>query len=152
MSAFLDPTSGQTIGYKATKGTTAEPFQVAMAWQASSLSFVALGLDGSGNLLTAGGGGGGGAVTIADGADVAEGATADAAWVSGAGTTISLLKRLAASSPTSLPRYDYLALVQAALTDTYTFKTGGAGGTLVATLTITYTDATKATISTVAIT
>ena len=44
-----------------------------------------------------GGGGGGGAVTVADGADVAEGTTTDPAWVSGAGTTIALLKTLAQS-------------------------------------------------------
>jgi len=44
-----------------------------------------------------GGGGGGGAVTIADGADVAEGSTGDAAWVAGAGTVISLLKTIASS-------------------------------------------------------
>ena len=45
--------------------------------------------------------------------------------------------------------HDYIALAQAATTDTWTFKSGGAGGTLVATVTITYTDSTKATISTV---
>jgi hypothetical protein len=44
---------------------------------------------------TGGGSGGGGAVTIADGADVAQGTTTDAAWVSGAGTVISLLKKIA---------------------------------------------------------
>lgn len=42
-----------------------------------------------------GGGGAGGAVTIADGADVAQGTTSDAAWVSGSGTVISLLKKIA---------------------------------------------------------
>ncbi len=39
-----------------------------------------------------GGGGSGGAVTIADGANVSQGAIADTAYTSGAGTTISLLK------------------------------------------------------------
>lgn len=39
-----------------------------------------------------GGGGSGGAVTVASGADVAEGSIGDAAWVSGNGTTIALLK------------------------------------------------------------
>lgn len=38
------------------------------------------------------GGGGGGAVTIADGADIAEGSTGDAAYVSGSGTVVSILK------------------------------------------------------------
>jgi hypothetical protein len=41
-----------------------------------------------------GGGGGGGAVTIADGADVAEGATTDAESAAGNGSVIALLKRL----------------------------------------------------------
>lgn len=45
-----------------------------------------------------GGGGGGGAVTVADGADIAEGATADAAWSgSGSGTVVSILKKIASS-------------------------------------------------------
>ena len=39
-----------------------------------------------------GAGGGGGPATIADGADVAQGSTGDAAWVAGSGTVISLLK------------------------------------------------------------
>lgn len=43
------------------------------------------------------GGGGGGAITIADGADVAQGTTTDAAWVAGAGTVISLLKKIASA-------------------------------------------------------
>lgn len=41
---------------------------------------------------TGGGGGGGGAVTIADGADVAQGTTTDVAYVSGSGTLVSILK------------------------------------------------------------
>lgn len=45
------------------------------------------------------GGGSGGAVTLADGADVAQGTKADAAWVSGSGTVISLLKTIAGISP-----------------------------------------------------
>lgn len=47
-------------------------------------------------------------------------------------------------------KWDYTALVQAATTDTWTFKTGGVSGTTVATVTITYSDATKAVISNVA--
>lgn len=42
-----------------------------------------------------GGGGGGGAVTVADGADVAQGAVADAAWTSGSGSVVALLKAIA---------------------------------------------------------
>lgn len=55
-----------------------------------------LSLDLSGNLRVTGGGGGG-AVTVADGADVAQGTTVDAAWTSGAGTVISLLKKIASA-------------------------------------------------------
>lgn len=39
-----------------------------------------------------GGGGGGGPATIADGADVAQGNTADAAYVAGSGTVVAILK------------------------------------------------------------
>ena len=42
--------------------------------------------------------GGGGPVTIADGDDVAQGSRADATWVSGSGTVISLLKAIAGAS------------------------------------------------------
>ena len=45
--------------------------------------------------------------------------------------------------------YDYMSLTQAALTDTYVYKVGGSGGTTVATVTVTFTDSTKVTISTV---
>jgi len=46
--------------------------------------------------------------------------------------------------------YDYVSLTQATLTDVWTFYTGGSGGTLVATVTITYTDSGKETISNIA--
>lgn len=42
-------------------------------------------------------GGGATAISVSDGADVAEGSIADAAWVSGNGTIISLLKKIASS-------------------------------------------------------
>lgn len=63
-------------------------------------------------------------------------------------------KRLKVDSLTStsligIPAYDYVGQSQASTTDTWTFKTGGSGGTTVATVTITYTDSTKATISNV---
>jgi len=46
--------------------------------------------------------------------------------------------------------YDYMAYTNTnSTTDTYVYKTGGAGGTTVATVTIVYTDTTKATVSTV---
>lgn len=57
---------------------------------------------------------------------------------------------LASTSLIGLSAYDYVSLATASTTDTYTFKTGGSGGTTVATITITYTDSTKATISNVA--
>jgi hypothetical protein len=47
----------------------------------------------------------------------------------------------------NLPVYDYASLASGATTDVWTFKSGG---TLVATVTINYTDATKATITSVA--
>jgi hypothetical protein len=56
-AALLDPKSGNTIGYKETKGTTAEPFIVPMAWQSSSLSYVSLNVDSNGSLLVNGIGG-----------------------------------------------------------------------------------------------
>lgn len=46
----------------------------------------------AGSSVGGGGGGGGGAVTIADGADVTQGAEADAAWVSGNATLVALGK------------------------------------------------------------
>jgi hypothetical protein len=50
-----------------------------------------------------GGSGGGGAVTVADGSDVAEGAKADAAWVSGSGSVVALLKNIAGGVAGSIP-------------------------------------------------
>ena len=46
--------------------------------------------------------------------------------------------------------WDYVSLAQNSTQDIWTFYTGGSGWTLVATITMTYTDGTKATISTVA--
>ena len=89
MATYLNPKTGATIGYQETKGTTAEPFFVPMAWQPSTLSYVTLSLDAAGNLLVSGGGGGGGAVTIADGANVAQGSTTDVAITTDINGTIS---------------------------------------------------------------
>lgn len=50
----------------------------------------------------------------------------------------------------NIPTFDYASQTQTATTDTWTFKTGGAGGTTVATVVITYVDATKEVISSVA--
>lgn len=47
--------------------------------------------------------------------------------------------------------YDYVSVNYASATqEIYTFKTGGSGGTTVATVTINYTDSTKANLSNVA--
>ncbi len=53
--------------------------------------------DSTGHLVT-GGGGGGGAATIADGADVAEGSTADISCTAGPCTVIGLLRSIATST------------------------------------------------------
>lgn len=46
--------------------------------------------------------------------------------------------------------YDYMAYTNTdSTTDTFVYKTGGSGGTTVATVTIVYTDSTKAIVSTV---
>lgn len=50
----------------------------------------------------------------------------------------------------NIPTFDYASQTQAATTDTWVFKTGGAGGTTIATVVITYVDATKEVISSVA--
>lgn len=65
-----------------------------------------------------GGGGGGGAVTIADGADVAQGTTTDTAWSSGAGTVISLLKKIAAAGGSAVSISDGSDVAQGTTTDT----------------------------------
>ena len=50
----------------------------------------------------------------------------------------------------SLPTYDYVSVAYPnATTEIYTFKTGGSGGTTVATVTVVYTDSTKEDLSTV---
>jgi hypothetical protein len=48
-----------------------------------------------------------------------------------------------------VPRHDTIEYSSGATTDTYTYKTGGLSGTLVSTVTITYTDNTKATLQSV---
>jgi hypothetical protein len=50
----------------------------------------------------------------------------------------------------SIPIHDYISLAQNATQDIYTFYSGGSGGTLVSTVTVTFTDATKTTLSNVA--
>ena len=124
------------------------------AWQPSTLSYVPLIVDAGGNLLVSGGGGGGGAVTISDGSDVAEGSTTDAAVLGDTEGTISaklrgINKEMALTVGLGIAQFDATSLTQATLTDTWKFYTGGLAGSLVNTVTITYTDSTKATISNV---
>ena len=50
----------------------------------------------------------------------------------------------------SIPIHDYIGVAYPnGTTETYTFKTGGSGGTTVATVTVVYTDSTKANLSSV---
>ncbi len=49
----------------------------------------------------------------------------------------------------NLSQYDYISVAYPnSTTETYTFKLGGSGGTLVATVTLVYTDSTKEDLST----
>lgn len=59
--------------------------------------------DNAGQVKTTGSGGGGGAVTVADGADVTQGAVADAAYASGSGTVVAILKGIYASVTGAIP-------------------------------------------------
>lgn len=134
---LVDPDGSQSEGVNKVAG---------YVWDTGSLSWVK---------STGGGGGGGGAVTIVDGGDVTQGALADAAVTGNTAGSVSAKLRginqnMALLPGIGIPIYDYVSQAQATLTDTWSFKTGGSGGTLVATVTITYTDSTKATISTVA--
>jgi hypothetical protein len=134
---YLNPANQNT---EAQQGSGGYSFVAIGAWQASSLSYVTLGADVSGNLLVSGGGGGGGSVT--------QGTTP---WIvaGAAGVGLATEATLAKIPGISIPIYDAASLSSGSTTDVWTFRTGGVGGTLVATVTITYTDSTKATISTV---
>lgn len=46
--------------------------------------------------------------------------------------------------------YDYIEVTEGATTDVFQYKVGGTSGTLISTVTITYTDATKAVLDNVA--
>ena len=67
----------------------------------------------------------------------------------GVGNKISPEGALLTTSGMSLPAYDYMGVSQTDTTDIYTYKTGGSGGTTVATMTITYIDSTKVTIQSI---
>jgi len=136
-----------------------------MVWNGTA--WVNASADSSGKLNVAVAGGGGGS-TIADGADVAEGATTDTAVIGDNTGTVSAKLRglakiwasvwdsinnrlnvavqntVAVTQGISIPAHDYISYTNTSTTvDTYVYKTGGSGGTTVATLTITYTDTTK---------
>lgn len=91
-------------------------------------------LDDSNNLKVnvVAGGTGGGAATIADGADVAEGSTADVAWVSGAGTVISLLKKIASAGGSAVSIADGADVTQGAVADAA--YSGSGSGTVISIL------------------
>ncbi len=81
---------------------------------------------------TGGGGGGGGAVTVADGADVAEGATADAVVAAGAAGTVSAKLRRVTSDLGTLKgavgaQATAAALAVSPATDTAAFRTTSVG-------------------------
>lgn len=78
------------------------------------------------------GGGGGGATTIADGADVTQGAKADVAWVSGDGTVISLLKKIASAGGSAVSIADGSDVAEGATADAavVTDTTGTVSGKL----------------------
>ena len=59
-----------------------------------------------------------------------------------------LAKKVRVLNGLNLTSWDYLSNAPTATTDVFTFKNGGASGTTIATLTITYTDSTKAVIQT----
>src|SRR5215467_6728206 len=83
--------------------------------------------------VTGGGGGGGGAVTIADGADVAQGTTTDAAWSgSGVGTVISILKKIATGFSGAVTIADGADTAEGAIADAAV--TGDNAGTISAKL------------------
>jgi len=60
-------------------------------------------------------------------------------------TQTTLLQGIAGFLPSA---YDYFTYTSGSTTDTFVFKTGGSGGTTVSTITLTYTDSTKKTLST----
>jgi hypothetical protein len=66
-------------------------------------------------------------------------------------STRGILTHIVGGGGLIIEPYDYvsMALSGADTTETYTFKTGGSGGTTVATITIVYTDDTRSVLSSV---
>lgn len=113
---------GQIANYKDVAGSTYRAEEVAVdlyGWNATTLQWQKLTVDNAtGNLNVTGGSGGGGAVTIADGANVTQGTTTDAAWSgSGSGTVISILKKIASAGGSAVSIADGSNVVEGATTD-----------------------------------
>lgn len=141
-----------------------------MVWNGTAWVNASADSSGALNVVTSGGGGGGGAVTIADGANVVEGALADAAVIGDNSGTLSAkirgLSKIFANvwdsvngwikvSVQQMPNTVALPFGADTITDeetsatvqTFKYRTGGAAGTVVKTLVVTYTDSTRATLS-----
>lgn len=73
--------------------------------------------DSFGTVGSSAGGGGGGPVTVADGADVTQGAKADVAWVAGDGTVVSLLKKIAGAGGSAVSIADGSDVAEGTTTD-----------------------------------
>jgi len=107
---------------------------------------------------TGGGGGGAGGLSTVDSTKLQTLATEETQLlvktaIEGITLDTSLLateETLQALQGFQIPVHDHLALTEAATTDTWVYKTGGAAGTTVATVLITYTDSGKGTITTIA--
>jgi hypothetical protein len=50
----------------------------------------------------------------------------------------------------NIPQHDYISVVRNATSNVWTYKTGGSGGTVVGTITVNYSDSTKAYITSIA--
>ena len=61
-----------------------------------------------------------------------------------------LVEAITDSTGLDLGNYDYISYTSGLTDDTYVFKTGGSGGTTTATLVVTWTDANKDVLSSVA--
>lgn len=78
--------------------------------------------------------------------------TEDKASLDAIGTKLDTLTTKTAGALINVSHDAIVPNFGGATTDVYSYKTGGAGGTTVATLTITYTDATKATVTSYVVT
>lgn len=98
---IVDANGNQIVSFGGAGGTSsafAAPFPAqgtAAGFKDAGGNMVAGNLDAGGNLKVVSSGGGGGPVTVADGADVTQGAQADAAWSgAGSGSVVAILKKI----------------------------------------------------------